>query len=235
VSVATGTPVWALTEGGPPVRFEVGLGLHDPKASYTTRQIWNASGSELQPYWFDESKRCLDVGTTELFVAGNPELTPGDLEAGDRLMLLRSEDPEHPAVPRRRHFVHLVESETTTDPLTGEKVTRLTWNASDALPFQIDQALLELSLNVLPATAGERRCVDFVCGPEAAVNPPPALAVEREGSLPLQTNFDVTPARPARASARPERIERFLLGARPGSIPGASTENPDDGQEPPTG
>lgn len=196
VSILPGTPVWALTEGGPPVRFEVGLGLHDEKANYTTRLIWNAGGSQLQPYWFDESKRCLDVGATELFVAGNPELTPGDLEAGDRLMLLRSEDPEDPSVPRRRHFVHLVASETSTDPLTGDEVTRLSWDASDALPFQIDQGLLQLSLNVLPATAGERRCVDFVCGPEAAVNPPPAVAVEREGSLPLQTDLDVTPVRP---------------------------------------
>jgi hypothetical protein len=195
--VATGTPVWATTEGGPVVRFEVGLGLRDPKTGYPLHEGWNAGA--LVPYWFDVSKKCLDVGTTELFVAGEiprQELIQAGAEAGDRLMLLRSQDPNDPSVPRRRHFVHVIDVETTTDPLTTATVTRIRWDESDALPFQIDQGLLSLSLNVVPATAGERRCVEFACGAESATTPPPDVAVEREGPLPIQIDPDQAPERP---------------------------------------
>ena len=197
VNVQSGTPVWAVTEGGPTVRFEIGLGLHDPNLEYPLRQGWNAG--VLIPYWFDQSKRCLDVGATELFVAGaipDQALIQSGVETGDRLLLLRSEDPHDPAVPRRRQFVHVTELETTTDPLANLTVTRIRWDASDALPFQIDQELLSLSLNIVSATAGERRCIDFVTGPESASNPPPDAAVEREGPLPLQLDPTVEPLRP---------------------------------------
>jgi len=195
--LATGTPVWASTEGGPPIRFEVGTGLRDPKAGYPLNQGWNSGA--LTPYWFDASTKCLDVGATEVFVVGaipRQDLIASGAEAGDRLMVLRSEDPEDPAVPRRRHFVHVIAVETTTDPLSNVTITRIRWDASDALPFQIDQELLSLSLNIVPATAGERRCVDFVCGAESAVSPPPSVAVEREGSLPIPIDPDVPPERP---------------------------------------
>jgi hypothetical protein len=197
VLVSTGTPVWATTEGGPVVRFEIGIGLRDPNAGYTFFQGWNAGA--LVPYWFDASTKCLDVGATELFVAGtipHAELIQAGAEAGDRLMLLRSEDPNDPSVPHRRHFVHVTEITPTTDPLSLTTVTRIRWDASDALPFQIDQGLLALSLNIVAATAGERRCVDFVCGAESATNPPPSVAVEREGPLPIQTDPNVAPERP---------------------------------------
>jgi len=195
--LAPGIPVWATTEGGPPVRFEVGTGLRDETPGYPVNQGWNAGA--LAPYWFDSSRKCLDVGSTEVFVVGaipRQELIASGAEAGDRLMLLSSEDPDDPAVPRRRHFVHVIAVETTTDPLSNVTITRIRWDASDALPFQIDQQLLSLSLNIVPATAGERRCVDFVCGAESAVNPPPSVAVEREGALPIPIDPDVPPERP---------------------------------------
>jgi hypothetical protein len=196
-AVETGTPVYATNEGGPAVRFEVGIGLRDPNEGYPLREGWNAE--ELVPYWFDGSKKCLEVGATELFITGEVEdfeLIDAGTENGDHLMLLRSEDPDNPAVPRRRHFVHVTEILPTEDPLTNETVTRIRWDASDALPFQIDQELLRVSLNIVPATAGERRCIDFVCGADGATNPPPDAAVEREGSLPLQTDLNVDPERP---------------------------------------
>ena len=184
----TGTPVLAASASGPPVTFEVGLGLRDPKAGYPVHDLWNAGS--LIPYWPERARQCLEIGATELLIEG--EIAEFDtLEAavkdGDRLMLLRT-DPADPSVPRRRHFVHLTTVEHAVDPLFGQELTRLRWDESDALPFQIDQALLTPTLNIVPAVAGEHRGkdvkVEFVCGPSAPT-PAEQLAVERQGPLPL--------------------------------------------------
>lgn len=191
-----GTPFWALNEGAPPVRFEVGLGLHDTNPSYAVHEDWNPDA--LTPYWFDGTKQCLEIGATELFVEGtleNVELLRSGLQTGDRLLLL-STDPADASIPSRRHFVHVTAIDEIVDPLLGLTVTRIRWDASDALPFQIDQALLRLTFNVVPATAGERRSVRFVCHPEPTSDPTLPVAVEREGPLPLELAAGEAPERP---------------------------------------
>src|SRR6185436_102367 len=72
VFVAPHSRVWATSEGGQPVAFEVGLlGLRDEQ-SFEVRQSWNAGDASppgsLTPYAFDESQICLPVGATEMFV-----------------------------------------------------------------------------------------------------------------------------------------------------------------------
>ncbi|HEY5960349.1 MAG TPA: hypothetical protein VIV60_27535 [Polyangiaceae bacterium] len=203
-SIAVGTQVWAMTEGAAPVVFEVGLGLRDSNQSYPVSFDWNAE--QLPPYWPDVSRKCLQVGATELLIGtalADAALIRSGLESGDRLMLLRT-DPKDASVPSRRHFVHVTGISIERDPLADEangQFTRITWDKSDALPFQIDQSMLELSLNIVPATAGEtREELGFVCHPTSVptsldVEPTPT-AVEREGYLPVTLDPQNPPTRP---------------------------------------
>lgn len=184
--VAAGFRIWAATEDGDPIAFEVGTGIRDA-TQYDVRTAWNASDTELPgvltPYAFDQSQLCLQVGATELLLMGT--LADGDAltaEEPHRVMLLRT-DPSNPAIPARRHFVRIKTVEPAFDPLQGQQLTRITWEESDALPFQLDLEELRVSLNVVPATAGETIEERFVCGPDASTEAGLDAAAEREGPL----------------------------------------------------
>jgi len=245
-SVVSGSRVWATTEGGTPIAFEIGLGLRDTQV-FVVNQAWNAGDvsppGSLTPYALDESQICLPIGATEMFVDGTilhgEQLfdTAGQL---GRVLLLRTE-PTDPSLPPRRHFARLIEAPTPlVDALNGNRpITRLRWGTVDALPFQIDQSIVQLSFNVLPVTAGLSQCARFVCDqpPEDSTLPPvvvtafdcddtidpkpePGPAVEREGPLPIL----LTPALAADVTTdavTPNRDERptiFLVG-----LPGTDT------------
>jgi hypothetical protein len=173
--------VWAATEDGEPIAFEIGTGIRDA-SEYAVRTAWNAS--QLTPYVFDDSQLCLEVGATELFLMGAlmdvEELTTDEPQ---RVMLLRT-DPENPAVPARRHFVRIETANVTVDPLNDEQpITRITWDVSEALPFQLDLQELRVSLNIVPATAGRTTQRQFICAPGTASTTGVDVATEREGPL----------------------------------------------------
>jgi hypothetical protein len=80
---------------------------------------------------------CLPAGATQGTLAGNfPNLRPGDV-----LMLAEVRGPDtgnaEDADPRRRFPVCLVSATTATDPLNGNPVTDIAWQAEDALPFPL--------------------------------------------------------------------------------------------------
>jgi hypothetical protein len=183
-NIKAGTKIWAPSETLEPVPFEIGLGLFDRVSDtdlpteYAVRLEWNAD--RLRPYWFDERKVCLPIGATEIFVVG--VLNPAELPK--RAMLLRTE-PVDRSLPARRHFVSILAAEEVFDPLapplgTGEKLVRITWDASQAPPFELDQRSLQISLNIVPATAGETREQRFIRG--TTFDEGYLSAVEREGS-----------------------------------------------------
>ena len=244
--VPAGSRVWATTEGGTPIAFEVGLGLRDTQ-DFPVNQGWNAGdvspAGSLTPYALDESQICLPIGATEMFVDGlipDANLLFDQAGQAGRVLLLRTE-PTDPSVPPRRHFARLIEAPTElVDALNGDRpITRLRWGAADALPFQIDQTIVQLSFNVLPVTAGLTQCARFVCDqpPEGSTLPPvvvtafdcedtsipkpePGPAVEREGPLPVVFTpalaADVTPD--AVTTSRDDRPTIFLVG-----LPGTDT------------
>ena len=191
IDAKQGYRAWATSEGGDPIAFEIGLGLRDER-DFAVHQAWNAKDrtpeGRLEPYGFDASEACLRVGATEMYLKGEiPWLEGLEGELPGRLMLLRTE-PEDPAVPARRHFVRVQAFEALTDPLVLENgsplaVTRVVWHQQDALPFQLDLDSLHISLNVVPATAGRTRSVQFVCGEELALTDDVDVAVERQGPL----------------------------------------------------
>ena len=242
--VAAGERVWATTEGGDPIAFEVGGGVRDT-TTFDVHTEWNAGDvlppGSLRPYVLDASQACLPVGATELFIIG-AIAHPDEIKTQDpaSLLLLRTE-PTDPSVERRRHFVRVRDIFEFADPLVidpvthvAQIVTRIRWDAADALPFQIDQNDLQLSLNIVPVTAGETECARFICGPDLVADPfvavpdvigydctdpnadppKPGTAIEREGPLfatpaPVLA-ADVTPD--AQTAGRDVRPTIFLVG-----------------------
>ena len=58
-TVPAGTLVSAVSPNGVKVPFEIGTGLADT-TQYAVSTLWNS----IQPYWFDDSQRCLQCGAT---------------------------------------------------------------------------------------------------------------------------------------------------------------------------
>ncbi len=183
--------------GAAVVTFEVGAGLADALAA--TKYAVVASRTKLTPHIWDASTACLPAGAVEMHVQGHhqaalplDEDVPGHKPG--RWVLLRT-DPADRSLPARRHLVRLIAVKDETDPLiddlvTHHAVTRLTWEDSQALPFELDLTVLTVRGNLVPATAGRtlrtvRRPkgdvpISFVTG--ASADPDVAEAVQRTGA-----------------------------------------------------
>jgi hypothetical protein len=103
-------------------------------------------------------------------------------EPPGRWVLLRT-DPTDPALPARRWAMRLVEARDEADPLPPgtAPVTYVRWEEAQALPFEMDLAVLTLEGNLVPITSGETFTARFSTG---AVEPGQELlprSVEREG------------------------------------------------------
>ena len=193
-----GTSVWAQSDGGTPIFFEVGRGLAEkipwtelpaePPKAYPV----SAARNRLGPHLWDESTTCLFVGATSLHVDGHHQADlpfddpPGAPSPTGRWLLLETR-PADPAVPVRRHLVRAIAITDEQDPLgaalgTATDVTRIVWEDAQALPFEMDLETLEVRGNLVPATAGHTVVQHFSIGP---VSVPAAgvvaEAVERTG------------------------------------------------------
>jgi hypothetical protein len=198
--VDAGSRVWALSQGEPPIPFELGNGLADTTANGgKPQQFWvHAAWNEMPVHLPDVSKPCLPVGATELFLRGTFP-TAEQVPAGEdpakfwigKWLLLKT-DPEDPSVPARRHLVRVVEVEHTTDPLTLENnnpiaITRLQWEDAQALPFEMCLSDMVVHGNLVFATAGETVKEFFSIRTNEHIPPAQAktvdLALERQGPL----------------------------------------------------
>lgn len=194
-SVERGSPVWAPVEGSAPIRFELGEGMRDPNQNYTVDALWNPGN--FTTYLFDDGQECLEAGATELFVRNDPanpdnpagvlfDQNAANLWSDGRLLLLR-DHPADPSEAERLHVVRIVDVRLDHDDLFDLDVARLRWEVEDALPFAIPESQLQLSGNIVPATAGESRTQRFRLGPlqDGDEDTIPAMiqAIEREGPL----------------------------------------------------
>jgi hypothetical protein len=194
-SVEAGSPVWARVEGSTPIRFELGSGMRDRGVNFPVDELWNPGNFTV--YLFDDGQECLEAGATELFVRNDPANpdNPGgvlfnaaavNLWSAGHLLLLR-DTPADPSEADRLHVVRVVDVRLQHDDLFDVDVARIRWEAQDAPPFPIPFEQLQLSGNIVPATAGELRSATFRVGslrPSGGV----LAAVEREG--PLFTDVD---------------------------------------------
>lgn len=151
-TVVGGTDVWAQTDAGAQINFEVGKGLSDviDAVDYGISPELNA----LTPYIWDEDATCLHAGGTSVHVEA--VLTTELLVAGRRVVLRTY--PTDASVPARAWVVVLTDVAVTSDPLLEVDLVKLTWSSDDAPPFDLDLETLVVQANVVPATAG--RTVD---------------------------------------------------------------------------
>ncbi|MQX37646.1 hypothetical protein [Roseospira navarrensis] len=193
--VPAGAAVWALPDGQDPIAFEIGARLRDAVldgVSYAIDSRWNAG--LITPYAFDDDGACLMPGATEVYVRNDPAdpdnpggevFTVADAAtwADGRLLLLRDRAADV-AEPERLRAVRVVDVDLTSDPLVGIALARIRWADEDAVTIPIPLADLDLSGNLLPATAGETRRQSFRLGPlQENDGPDVRPAVERAGPL----------------------------------------------------
>jgi hypothetical protein len=158
----------ASAAGGGLIDFEVGQGLADP-INYPVSASWNryrADGTaNLQPYWWDESRRCLPVGSTCFYIYGQGfGLVPG------RQLLIDTAGPTS-ADPPVREIVTIGPPPTELkDPVFGVALTRVRLTAPTTANH--DLASTVYAGNLVPATQGLRTTETFTT-PDEAVNPPP--------------------------------------------------------------
>ena len=174
--------VRALGADGTIVDFEI----EDPAAGLagavgTAPPAWAAvdtrwNRASLRPYYWDDSRRCLAVGSTDFYLIGHDlGLYPGQ-------QLLLDTVVADGADPPTRELVTTASTEETSDPLIGDppptSLTRVFLQA----PTTGDHDLHNTSVagNIVPAVQGLRQSETFVIPDPAA--PPPGPVVVRVGA-----------------------------------------------------
>src|SRR5262245_23970073 len=171
------------------------LNIYGVGRQFYVHSDWN----EMPVHLPDESQPCLPVGSTELFLRGAfPTLQ--QIPSGEDLTkfwkgkwLLLKTDPQDPSIPARRHLIRVIEVEQTTDPLSLDAgnqpipITRIKWEAEQALPFEMCLRDMVVRGNLVFATAGET--ITELFGIRSNENIPPQeahrvdRAIERQGPL----------------------------------------------------
>lgn len=228
-----------------PITFEIGRGFAERDLPGGPRSYAISPGrNALAPYLWDASQACLPVGATSMYLTGHhaADLPLDDVPVGvapGRWVILRT-DPADRALPARRWLVRLIDVVDAVDPLLGADCTQITWEGAQALPFELDQTILTLRGNILPATAGRTVVRRFSIGASDYTDLQPPLngdpltyapvprAVERTGpntslaylfSLPDSEFEGLTWLGDDPATAAPElRLYRATL-ATPASAP----------------
>ncbi|MCB0628742.1 MAG: hypothetical protein R2824_25500 [Saprospiraceae bacterium] len=189
--VPAGMDVYALSDNGRAVYFEVGRGMEETVAGKLFPVDFN--NNAFDPHIWDEDDVCLPVGATEMYIAGHQEgnLTPfDDLPPGKapgKWVLIKT-TPDDPAIPARDHMVRLIQATNTQDPVFNTAITHLIWEEAQALPFEMNMSFMQVRGNLVPATAGRMTEQLFVVGEDPGNLPIPPTeraqlerAVERQG------------------------------------------------------
>ncbi|MBZ5510977.1 MAG: baseplate J/gp47 family protein [Acidobacteriia bacterium] len=191
--IPSGLVVSALGPDGLVIDFETGTGLVNPTTgtlnatNYLVSKTWNrlddaGVNPNIVAYYWDDSRRCLRKGATEMWVAGhNFNFYPGQ-------QLLLDTAGETTADPHIREIVQLISATEETDKLFNQDVTHLVWRPEDALQFDHDltrqadgQPKTVLAGNLVPATQGRRYTEAFAIDTAPPSAPGTALAIDRIG------------------------------------------------------
>jgi hypothetical protein len=183
-----GLMVTATGPDGSLVPFETGSSLNnrliDPATggrraavpTTTTSAAWNTG--VIQPYWLDDSQRCLPVGATQMYVlgrgfgfqAGQPLLieTAGATNADPPICQIvhlvaanQAQEIHEPFFPPAPNPPITISPPFLTWPAssgqtTGDTaITLITWEADDALLVNRDLTRTTLVGNIIPATQGQ--------------------------------------------------------------------------------
>jgi hypothetical protein len=182
--IVSGTPV-SSPDGK--VIFEIGRGLSDsyalPPATPKTYAVDAVRNAFVAHQW-DEHDACLLAGATELYLDGKhkahiplDDLPPG--QPPGKWMLLQT-TPSDPSLPARAWMIRVIAVENARDEVFNTDVTRIQWEKSQATPFELDMAVLQVHGNLLPATAGQQVVARLAIGPSTDEADHPS-AIERTG------------------------------------------------------
>lgn len=175
--IPAGLLVSAQSPDGASIDFETGTGLGD-QTVYVVNKLWNRG---IQPYYWDDSQRCLRAGATEMWVAGHGF----NFTAGQALLIDTA--AETPADPPTREIIHLTVVSEEFDPLfpgppaVPTPVTHLYWAAAEALTYDHDLTRTTLAGNLIPATQGRRYTEYFAIDTAPSSAPQTPLALVRTG------------------------------------------------------
>jgi hypothetical protein len=179
--ITAGMQVTATGADGTVIPFETGFGLNDT-TTYPVAQAWNYP---IGAYWWDDSERCLEAGATEMWLQGDAHGFVVGMQ-----VLIRTDLPGE----SRRQIVTLTDVELAQDMiyLTGglpTPVTRIAWDAADALTQERNLTVTNVGGNLLPATQGARIAETFAIS--TAPQPGIPLAIARRGpnSSDAEPNF----------------------------------------------
>jgi hypothetical protein len=178
-TVPAGTLVSALSPVGVVVPFEIGTGLADTK-QYPVSPLWNLG---IQPYWLDDSERCLSCGSTSMWILGHGYNFGPQIAAGTMNLLIQTDLPGESI----REVVNLTGAIELLDPVFPDshgnpaQVTFIQWGAAGALTRDHDLTQTQLGGNLLPATQGQRFSESFAVGTLPPGSTGVQLAVARYG------------------------------------------------------
>lgn len=167
-----------VTDGLQQLVFEIGYGLIDTGKTFAVSPQRN----QFAPYLWDENAVCLPVDRKKLTLAGAhaaqfvPDL---NIDAKGKWVLLETR-PSDPAKPERRLPVRVIDAHDGIDPLTAQPITDIEWDAPT--PYELDLETLVVRGNLVPATSGETRSVQFRIGPPTGPADLDPQAIERVGA-----------------------------------------------------
>ena len=211
IAIPKATAAIAPGADGTPITFETGLGLGDPVVSQPASALWNRAAG-IQAYWFDDSTQCLPAAATSMYVLGQGYgFQPGQM----LLIETAPQNAADPPLRQIVHLLQAGDAAgpwtaDVCDPLilgtvTGlgppfltcptsppatqgpTAVTRIRWNAADALTAARDLSQTIVIGNIANATQGRTiKAEAFVVGapPPGSLNSIPAT-IERTGPRPL--------------------------------------------------
>ncbi len=186
-SLPVGLVVTAQGAAGEIIPFETGTGLVDPDTGlpkqeepFAVNSQWNRG---INPYWWDDSQRCLSAGVTEMWIRGH-----GFNFQGGQSLLIETAGITT-ADPKIQEIVNLLDDSTKaaieeTDSLFGEMVTHIFWKSKLKLDHDLTRTIL--AGNLVPATQGKRFTETFQIPQEedapSLIPSPIPLALVRTGA-----------------------------------------------------
>lgn len=179
------TELQVQSDDGRVIVYEFGHGLFDEQG-YALDAEWNLGA--LEPYAFDiDNEPCLTAGSTSILVKSPASGTPRQLLAEETPRYVLLQTPGKDGIKGHSHFARIVDFDDDTDPLLGVSLTRIHWDADDALPFEMSLRTLEVSLNIVFATAGKTNKIEFTAVSEVGspdlVDTTKEITVVRESGI----------------------------------------------------
>jgi hypothetical protein len=185
-SLPVGLVVTAQGAAGEIIPFETGTGLVNPDTGLPKRENPFAVSSQwnrgINPYWWDDSQRCLSAGANNLWIKGHGF----NFQGGEALLIETAGITT--ADPKIQEIVYLLDDPTKAaieeiDSLFGEMVTHIFWKSK--LKFDHDLTRTILAGNLVPAIQGSRYTETFQIPQEdspSLIPSPIPLALVRAGA-----------------------------------------------------